>query len=134
MPVLVDTSVWIEYFKGANSSEELDFLIDENNSAVTATASQASNWTSLTSGCKIKNDLRRTTASTRTGNFAPLLCRPVMRSVQSISCALGGTKPCLNSRCPTACGGRTATGKGRPMASRCFVKDQNIQTWILNYY
>jgi predicted nucleic acid-binding protein len=30
MPVLVDTSIWIEYFKGGNRSEKLDFLIDEN--------------------------------------------------------------------------------------------------------
>ncbi len=31
MSVLVDTSVWIEYFRsGGNNSEKLDFLIDEN--------------------------------------------------------------------------------------------------------
>ena len=30
MSVLVDTSVWIEYFKGGGSSEKLDFLIEEN--------------------------------------------------------------------------------------------------------
>ena len=30
MSVLVDTSVWIDYFRGGNSSERLDFLIDEN--------------------------------------------------------------------------------------------------------
>ncbi len=30
MPVLVDTSVWIEYFRKGNNSEKLDFLIDEN--------------------------------------------------------------------------------------------------------
>ena len=30
MPVLVDTSVWIEYFRAGNDSETLDFLIDEN--------------------------------------------------------------------------------------------------------
>lgn len=30
MPVLVDTSVWIEYFRSGNNSEKLDFLIDEN--------------------------------------------------------------------------------------------------------
>ena len=30
MSVLVDTSVWIEYFKGGNNFEKLDFLIDEN--------------------------------------------------------------------------------------------------------
>ena len=28
--VLVDTSVWIEYFRIGNNSEKLDFLIDEN--------------------------------------------------------------------------------------------------------
>ena len=28
--VLVDTSVWIDYFKGSNSSTDLDALIDEN--------------------------------------------------------------------------------------------------------
>jgi predicted nucleic acid-binding protein len=30
MPVLVDTSIWIEYFRSGNESEKLDFLIDEN--------------------------------------------------------------------------------------------------------
>lgn len=30
MSVLVDTSVWIEYFKIGHNSEKLDFLIDEN--------------------------------------------------------------------------------------------------------
>ena len=30
MSVLVDTSVWIEYFRSGNNSEKLDFLIDEN--------------------------------------------------------------------------------------------------------
>lgn len=30
MPVLVDTSIWIEYFRAGINSEELDFLIDEN--------------------------------------------------------------------------------------------------------
>lgn len=30
MTVLVDTSVWIEYFRSGNNSEKLDFLIDEN--------------------------------------------------------------------------------------------------------
>ena len=30
MSVLVDTSVWIEYFKTGINSEKLDFLIDEN--------------------------------------------------------------------------------------------------------
>ena len=30
MSVLVDTSIWIEYFRSGNSSEKLDFLIDEN--------------------------------------------------------------------------------------------------------
>ena len=30
MSVLVDTSIWIEYFRGGNNSEKLDFLIDEN--------------------------------------------------------------------------------------------------------
>ena len=30
MSVLVDTSVWIEYFRSGSSSEKLDFLIDEN--------------------------------------------------------------------------------------------------------
>ena len=27
---IVDTSVWIEYFRGGNNFEKLDFLIDEN--------------------------------------------------------------------------------------------------------
>ena len=30
MPVLVDTSIWIEYFRSGNSTKKLDFLIDEN--------------------------------------------------------------------------------------------------------
>ena len=30
MSVLVDTSIWIEYFRSGNKSEKLDFLIDEN--------------------------------------------------------------------------------------------------------
>jgi len=30
MSTLVDTSVWIEYFKSGNKSKKLDFLIDEN--------------------------------------------------------------------------------------------------------
>jgi predicted nucleic acid-binding protein len=30
MPVLVDTSIWIEYFRTGNNSEKLDYLIDEN--------------------------------------------------------------------------------------------------------
>jgi predicted nucleic acid-binding protein len=30
MSVLVDTSIWIEYFSTGNNSEKLDFLIDEN--------------------------------------------------------------------------------------------------------
>lgn len=30
MSVLVDTSVWIDYFRSGTNSEELDFLIDEN--------------------------------------------------------------------------------------------------------
>ena len=30
MSVLVDTSIWIEYFRGGNNAEKLDFLIDEN--------------------------------------------------------------------------------------------------------
>ena len=30
MSVLVDTSVWIEYFRTGNKFEKLDFLIDEN--------------------------------------------------------------------------------------------------------
>jgi len=30
MSVLVDTSVWIEYFRNGNNFDRLDFLIDEN--------------------------------------------------------------------------------------------------------
>ena len=30
MSVLVDTSIWIEYFKTGDNSEKLDFFIDEN--------------------------------------------------------------------------------------------------------
>ena len=30
MSVLVDTSIWIDYFKKGNNFEKLDFLIDEN--------------------------------------------------------------------------------------------------------
>lgn len=30
MSVLVDNSVWIEYFRGGNNFNQLDFLIDEN--------------------------------------------------------------------------------------------------------
>ena len=30
MPVLVDTSIWIDYFSTGNNSEKLDFFIDEN--------------------------------------------------------------------------------------------------------
>lgn len=30
MPVLVDTSIWVDYFRSGSSSEKLDFLIDEN--------------------------------------------------------------------------------------------------------
>ena len=30
MEVLVDTSVWIDYFRSGGKSEKLDFLIDEN--------------------------------------------------------------------------------------------------------
>ncbi len=30
MKVLVDTSIWIDYFKGAHNSTDLDFLINEN--------------------------------------------------------------------------------------------------------
>ena len=30
MSVLVDTSVWVEYFRSGNNSAKLDFLIDEN--------------------------------------------------------------------------------------------------------
>ena len=30
MSILVDSSIWIDYFKGGNGSLELDSLIDEN--------------------------------------------------------------------------------------------------------
>ena len=30
MSVLVDTSIWIKYFRNGNNFEKLDFLIDEN--------------------------------------------------------------------------------------------------------
>ncbi|MDL2123380.1 MAG: PIN domain-containing protein [Deltaproteobacteria bacterium] len=30
MSILVDTSVWVEYFRSGNNFEKLDFLIDEN--------------------------------------------------------------------------------------------------------
>ncbi len=30
MAVLVDTSIWIDYFRGGNNSNDLEFLIDEN--------------------------------------------------------------------------------------------------------
>ena len=30
MEVLVDTSIWIDYFKSGSNSEKLDYLIDEN--------------------------------------------------------------------------------------------------------
>ena len=30
MPVLVDTSIWVEYFRSGNSSKVIDFLLDEN--------------------------------------------------------------------------------------------------------
>ena len=30
MEVLVDTSIWIDYFRGGGNSNDLDFLIDEN--------------------------------------------------------------------------------------------------------
>ena len=30
MPILVDTSVWIEYFRHGKNLERLDFIIDEN--------------------------------------------------------------------------------------------------------
>ncbi len=30
MSVLVDSSIWIDYFKGGNESSKLDILIDEN--------------------------------------------------------------------------------------------------------
>ncbi len=30
MEVLVDTSIWIDYFRGGDTSKDLDFLIDES--------------------------------------------------------------------------------------------------------
>ncbi len=30
MAVLVDTSIWIDYFRGAENSADMDFLIEEN--------------------------------------------------------------------------------------------------------
>lgn len=30
MSVLVDTSIWVDYFRGGNNSAKLDLLIDEN--------------------------------------------------------------------------------------------------------
>lgn len=30
MEVLIDTSIWIDYFRGDGNSEEIDFLVDEN--------------------------------------------------------------------------------------------------------
>ncbi|MBI9085826.1 MAG: PIN domain-containing protein [Desulfobacterales bacterium] len=30
MSVLVDTSVWVDYFRSGENSEPLDFLLDEN--------------------------------------------------------------------------------------------------------
>ncbi|GBE06233.1 MAG TPA: PIN domain-containing protein [Nitrospirae bacterium] len=30
MPVLVDTSIWVEYFRNGNNLKRLDLLIDEN--------------------------------------------------------------------------------------------------------
>ena len=30
MPVLVDTSIWVEYFRHGKNLEKLDFIIDEN--------------------------------------------------------------------------------------------------------
>ena len=30
MEILVDTSIWIDYFRGAQNSQDLDVLIDEN--------------------------------------------------------------------------------------------------------
>ncbi|PCI43102.1 MAG: PIN domain nuclease [Proteobacteria bacterium] len=30
MGVLVDTSIWVDYFRGGNNSKDLDHLIDEN--------------------------------------------------------------------------------------------------------
>lgn len=34
MQTLVDTSVWVDYFRGGGNTERLDFLIDENCVAV----------------------------------------------------------------------------------------------------
>ena len=34
MPVLVDTSIWVDYFRSGELSSRLDFLIDENLIAV----------------------------------------------------------------------------------------------------
>lgn len=30
MEVLIDTSIWIDYFRGGGNAEEMDFLVDEN--------------------------------------------------------------------------------------------------------
>lgn len=30
MSVLVDTSIWIDYFRGGNDSKSMDYLLDEN--------------------------------------------------------------------------------------------------------
>lgn len=30
MAVLVDTSIWVDYFRGGDNSKDLEFLIDEN--------------------------------------------------------------------------------------------------------
>ena len=30
LEVLVDTSIWIDYFRGGDNSQDLDYLIDEN--------------------------------------------------------------------------------------------------------
>lgn len=30
MTVLVDTSIWIDYFRGGDNSQDMEFLIDEN--------------------------------------------------------------------------------------------------------
>jgi hypothetical protein len=30
MSILVDTSIWIDYFRGGNNSVQMDFFIDEN--------------------------------------------------------------------------------------------------------
>lgn len=30
MPILVDSSIWIDYFKSGNNSQDLDYYIDEN--------------------------------------------------------------------------------------------------------